>query len=74
MLQTIFIQRARKLIPTSQENRYTEIEEGFVNNSLTHPIGPMSDGELAKAIAEFVKKPKSQASLDALNDTFNPKS
>jgi len=69
-----FLARIRKLIPTSQEDRYTKIEEGFVNDSLSHPIGPMSDGELAKAIAEFVKKPKSQASLDALNDAFNPKS
>ena len=44
--------RIRKLIP-AQDDHYEEIVRGFGNGALRPPPSPMSDRELARAIAEF---------------------
>ena len=47
--------RIRKLIPNPRNDHYEEIVRGFGNGALRTPPSPMSDRELAQAIAEFLK-------------------
>ena len=47
--------RIRKLIPNRHDDHYDEIARGFGNGALRAPATPMSDHELSRAIAEFLK-------------------
>jgi hypothetical protein len=43
----------------------------FRDGSLHQPVNPMSDAELAKAIAEFAKTQPSAGSIKTLGGRFN---
>jgi hypothetical protein len=46
--------RIRKLIPRRDDRHYDEIVRSFGNGALRAPTAPMSDRELAHAIADFL--------------------
>lgn len=58
--------RIRKLIPNPQDDHYEEIVRGFDNGALRPPATPMSDRELAQAIAEFLKEAPSAENVGSL--------
>jgi hypothetical protein len=67
--------RIRKLIPSSDDDRhYDEIVRGFGNGALRAPAAPMSDHELAHAIADFLKHSPSTESLGTLDRRIDPAS
>jgi hypothetical protein len=47
--------RIRKLIPEHNDRHYDEIVRGFGVGALQTPATPMSDQELSKAIADFLR-------------------
>ncbi|MBR0845525.1 hypothetical protein JQ607_35505 [Bradyrhizobium liaoningense] len=59
--------RIRRLVPASDDGHYEEIVRNFSVGALRPPPTPMSDGELARAIAEFLKKTPSSESVAALS-------
>lgn len=65
--------RIRKLILVHESEHYAAIERGFRDGSLHQPVNPMSDAELAEAIAEFTNKQPSAGSIKTLGGRFNPK-
>jgi hypothetical protein len=66
--------RIRKLIPRQNNDHYEEIVHGFGIGALRPPTTPMSDGELARAIAEFLKDAPSAASVSSLGRRLDPSS
>jgi hypothetical protein len=66
--------RIRKLIPGTSEQHYEEIVRNFGVGALRPPPTPMSDGELARAIAEFLKTSPSSESVAALGRRLDPTS
>lgn len=66
--------RIRKLIPRQNDRHYDEIVRGFGVGQLRAPASPMSDGELGRAIADFLKDAPSAASISTLGRRFNPAS
>ena len=58
--------RIRKLIPRRRDKHYEEIVRGFGNGALRAPATPMSDHELSRAIAEFLRDAPSADSVGAL--------
>jgi hypothetical protein len=66
--------RIRKLIPRQNDAYYDEIVRGFGRGELRSPATPMSDAELARAIADFMKKAPSAEALSRLGRRFNPSS
>ncbi|MGY0574064.1 hypothetical protein ACTGJ9_025795 [Bradyrhizobium sp. RDM12] len=66
--------RIRKLIPKSNAQHYEEIVRNFGVGSLRPPPTPMSDRELARAIAEFLKDSPSAESVAALGRRLDPSS
>ena len=58
--------RIRKLIPRRDDRHYDEIVRGFGNGALRPPAAPMSDRELAHAIADFLKDSPSTESVGNL--------
>ena len=66
--------RIRKLIPRRQDDHYEEIARGFGNGDLRAPSTPMSDRELAHAIAEFLRKTPSVDSVGTLGRRLDPSS
>ena len=66
--------RIRKLIPGSDDRHYDEIVHSFGNGALRAPAAPMSDRELAQAIAEFLKEAPSTESLGHLDRRIDPSS
>lgn len=67
-----FLARIRELISTDHQEHYMAISRDLEIGALRQPAQPMSDSELAAAMAEFVKHRPSDASRDALNARFNP--
>lgn len=65
--------RIRKLIP-AQDDHYEEIVRGFGNGALRPPPSPMSDRELARAIAEFLKEVPSSENVSSLGRKLDPSS
>lgn len=65
--------RIRKLLLVDGAEHYAAIERSLWDGSLHPPVIPMSDAELAKAIAEFRKTPPSAGSIKTLGQHFNPK-
>ena len=49
------LSRIRSIIPGRHDRHYDEIVRGFGNGALRAPATPMSDSELARAIADFLK-------------------
>lgn len=66
--------RIRKLVPKSNAQHYNEIVRNFGVGTLRPPPTPMSDGELAQAIAEFLKDSPSAESVAALGRRLDPTS
>ncbi len=66
--------RIRRLVPKSGDRHYDEIVRSFGVGALRPPPTPMSDGELARAIAEFLKETPSSESIAALGRRLDPSS
>ncbi|WP_249155984.1 hypothetical protein [Bradyrhizobium japonicum] len=66
--------RIRRLVPRSRDQHYDEIVRNFGVGALRPPPTPMSDGELARAIAEFLKEQPSSASVATLGRRLDPSS
>ena len=66
--------RIRKLIPDPRDDHYEEIIRGFGNGALRPPPSPMSDRELARAIAEFLREAPSAKSVSSLGRKLDPSS
>ena len=64
--------RIRKLIPRRNDGHHEEIMLG--NGALRTPVTPMSDGELGRAIAEFLKDAPSTKTVSDLGRRINPSS
>lgn len=58
--------RIRRLVPKSRDQHYDEIVRNFSVGTLRPPSTPMSDRELAHAIAEFLKEQPSSSSVATL--------
>ena len=71
---TALLARIRRLIPRSNAQHYDEIVRNFGVGALRPPPTPMSDGELARAIAEFLKATPSAQSVAALGRRLDPTS
>ncbi|MBB4378194.1 hypothetical protein GGD66_000668 [Bradyrhizobium sp. CIR48] len=66
--------RIRRLVPRSEDQHYDEIVRSFGVGALHPPPTPMSDGELARAIAEFLKEQPSSESVATLGRRLDPSS
>ncbi|WP_407183298.1 hypothetical protein [Bradyrhizobium centrosematis] len=66
--------RIRKLVPRSNDQHYDEIVRSFGVGTLHPPPTPMSDRELAQAIAEFLKEQPSSESVATLGRRLDPSS
>jgi hypothetical protein len=66
--------RIRKLIPRSRDRHYDEIVRSFGNGVLRPPAAPMSDPELARAIADFLKDSPSTEAVANLDRRIDPSS
>lgn len=64
--------RIRRLVPGSGDRHYDEIVRSFGVGALRPP--PMSDGELARAIAEFLREQPSSESVATLGRRLDPSS
>ncbi len=64
--------RIRRLVPDTSDQHYAEIVRNFGVGALRPPPTPMSDGELARAIAEFIKTPPSTQSVATLGRRLDP--
>ena len=66
--------RIRTLIPHHQDRHYDEIVRGFGVGELRPRVSPMSDRELSRAIAAFLKDEPSSEAVSSLGRRFNPSS
>ncbi|MBR0780022.1 hypothetical protein [Bradyrhizobium iriomotense] len=66
--------RIRGLVPKSDDQHYEQIVRHFGVGTLRPPPTPMSDGELARAIAEFLKARPSSESVATLGRRLDPSS
>jgi len=66
--------RIRKLVPGRHDDHYDEIARGFGNGALRVPPTPMSDQELSRAIAEFLREAPSVDSIGTLGRRLDPSS
>ncbi|MDA9399231.1 hypothetical protein [Bradyrhizobium sp. CCBAU 45389] len=66
--------RIRRLVPKSDDQHFEQIVRNFGVGTLRPPPTPMSDGELARAIAEFLRKQPSSESVATLGRRLDPSS
>ena len=66
--------RIRKLIPRRNDAHYDEIVRNIGGGALRPPPSPMSDRELSKAIAEFLKDRPSAENVSSLGRKLDPSS
>jgi hypothetical protein len=66
--------RIRKLIPRRHDRHYDEIVRGFDAGALRTPASPMSDHELSRAIADFLKEAPSRDAVNSLGRRLDPSS
>ena len=64
--------RIRKLIPRGQDQHFFQIIRGFEDDTLHAPPTPMSDRELSRAIAEFLKEAPTSDSIGTLGRKLDP--
>ncbi|MGT2436421.1 hypothetical protein ACU4GH_11535 [Bradyrhizobium betae] len=64
--------RIRRLVPKNRDPHYDEIVRSFGVGALRAPPTPMSDGELARAIAEFLKDTPSTETVATLGRRLDP--
>ncbi|WP_245452196.1 hypothetical protein [Bradyrhizobium forestalis] len=62
------------MVPRSDDQHDREIVRSFGVGTLRPPSTPMSDRELARAIAEFLKKQPSSESVATLGRRLDPSS
>jgi hypothetical protein len=60
------------MIPRTKDDHYEEIVRSVGVGALRPPPTPMSDGELARAIAEFLKNSPSAETVSSLGRQFDP--
>lgn len=65
------LRRIRKLIKTSDDDRFDEIVAGFAEGCLRAPASPMSDRELGEAISEFMSRRSSREATEQLAKRFH---
>ncbi len=66
--------RIRRLIPRRNDDHYEEIVRSFGVGALRPPATPVSDGELARAIAEFLEGSPTAMSVSNLGRRLDPSS
>ena len=66
--------RIRRLVPATKTEHYDEIVRNFGVGALRPPPTPMSDGELSRAIAEFLKSSPTPESVATLGRRLDPTS
>jgi hypothetical protein len=66
--------RIRKFIPHHNDRHYDEIVRGFGIGALHSPATPMSDQELSRAIAEFLKDAPSTEAVSSFGRRLDPSS
>ena len=66
--------RIRRLVPSNSDQHYDEIVRNFGVGALRPPPVPMSDRELSRAIAEFLKQSPSSTSVATLGRRLDPSS
>ncbi len=66
--------RIRRLVPEANAQHYDAIVRNVGLGALRPPPTPMSDSELARAIAEFLADPPSAESVAALGRRLDPTS
>lgn len=66
------LSRIRKLVPQHHDKHYQEIVHGFGIGTLRPPPRPMSDGELARAIADFLREAPSARTVSLLGRKLDP--
>jgi hypothetical protein len=66
--------RIRQLIPASNDRHYEEVVRGFGIGEFRTPASPMSDRELSRAIADFIRDAPSAEAVSSLGRKFNPTS
>jgi hypothetical protein len=66
--------RIRRLVPKGRDQHYDEIVRNFGVGALRPPPTPMSDSELSRAIAEFLKDQPSSSSVATLGRRLAPSS
>jgi hypothetical protein len=66
--------RIRRLVPNTNEQHYDEIVRNFGVGALRPPPTPMTDGGLARAIAEFLKATPSTETVATLGRRLDPSS
>ncbi len=64
--------RIRKFIPGRHDDHYDEIVRGFGNGALRASPTPMSDHELSRAIADFLKEAPSVDSVGTFGRRLDP--
>jgi len=64
--------RIRKLIPINHEDHCEEIVRGFGNGALRPPAAPISDRELSRVIADFLKDAPRSRQLELSPDGLIP--
>jgi hypothetical protein len=65
--------RIRQLIPSVNDDRYSQIADGFGDGTFRAPATPMTDQELGAAISEFLKATPGHKTNDVLAGRLNPK-
>jgi hypothetical protein len=66
--------RIRRLVPGTNEQHYDEIVRNFGVGALRPPSTPMSDRELSRAIAAFLKATPSTETVATLGRRLDPSS
>jgi hypothetical protein len=64
--------RIRELVPSASDRHYEEIVRHFGVGTLRPPPTPLSDGELSRAIAEFLKHAPSTETITTLGRRLDP--
>lgn len=71
---TALLARIRRLVPKTRDQHYDKIVRSFGIGALRPPPTPMTDGELARAIAEFLKEQPCAQSVATLGRRLDPSS
>jgi hypothetical protein len=66
--------RIRRLIPRQNDAHYDEIVRNIGVGRFRPPSSPMTDRELSRAIAEFLKNAPSAENVNSLGRRLNPSS
>jgi hypothetical protein len=66
--------RIRQHIPRRNDRHYDEIVQSFGHGVLRAPVAPLSDHELSRAIADYLKDSPSAESIGTLGRRIDPSS